>query len=151
VPSDHEALTLAELVASLALATDLAMGHPLEQGLGTCLVSTRMAELAGLTAAEVKQTFYVALLRHIGCTTENQALANLADPDRQRNLPAADAKGHAFPVPPFVDRGEGGHHVGFQPEPDGESAAHLADRPVHGGEPGHADSDTPRRSRLIQR
>jgi HD-GYP domain-containing protein (c-di-GMP phosphodiesterase class II) len=77
VPGDHETLTLAELVATLALATDLAMAHPLEQGLGACLVSTRMAELAGLPLAEVRQTFYVALLRHIGCTTENQALAHL--------------------------------------------------------------------------
>jgi HD-GYP domain-containing protein (c-di-GMP phosphodiesterase class II) len=70
-------LTMAELVASLALATDLAMAHPLEQGLGTCLVSTRMAELAGLRADEVRLTFYVSLLRHIGCTTENHALADL--------------------------------------------------------------------------
>jgi hypothetical protein len=77
VPSDHRTLTLAELVASLALATDLAMAHPLEQGLGACLVSTRMAELAGLTADDVRLTFYVSLLRHIGCTTENHALADL--------------------------------------------------------------------------
>jgi hypothetical protein len=33
----------------MALATDLAMGHPVEQGLGTCIVSTRLAELAGLS------------------------------------------------------------------------------------------------------
>jgi HD-GYP domain-containing protein (c-di-GMP phosphodiesterase class II) len=72
-------------VASLALATDVAMAHPLEQGLGTCLVSTRMAELAGLTAAEVRQTFYVALLRHIGCTTGNDALADLVGDEVQLN------------------------------------------------------------------
>ena len=74
-------LTLAELVASLALATDLAMGHPLEQGLGSCLVATRLGELAGLPPDEVRRTFYVSLLRHIGCTTENQALADLVGGD----------------------------------------------------------------------
>src|SRR5207248_10685910 len=74
-------LSLAELVASLALATDLAMGHPLEQGLGSCAVATRLAELAGLPPDEVRRTFYLALLRHIGCTTENQGLAELVGGD----------------------------------------------------------------------
>jgi HD-GYP domain-containing protein (c-di-GMP phosphodiesterase class II) len=68
---------MGELVASLALATDLALGHPLEQGLGTCLVATRLARLAGAAPEAVRQTFHVALLRHIGCTTENAALAQL--------------------------------------------------------------------------
>jgi len=70
-------LSLSELVSSLALATDLAMGHPLEQGLGACLVGTRMAELAGLPPEERRITFFVALLRHIGCTTENDSLGAL--------------------------------------------------------------------------
>ena len=74
-------LSLAELVASLALATDLAMGHPLEQGLGACVVATRLAELAGLAPDEVRRTFYVALLRHIGCTTDNHGLAELVGGD----------------------------------------------------------------------
>src|SRR5439155_130528 len=74
-------LSLAELVASLALATDLAMGLPLEQGLGACVVATRLAELAGLAPDEVRRTFYVALLRHIGCTTDNQGLAELVGGD----------------------------------------------------------------------
>src|SRR2546421_201221 len=57
------------------------MGHPLEQGLGSCLVATRLGELAGLPPDEVRRTFYVSLLRHIGCTTENQALADLVGGD----------------------------------------------------------------------
>lgn len=66
-----------ELIASLALATDLALGHPMEQGLGTCLVATRLAELAGRSAEERERVFSLALLRHIGCTTENDGLARL--------------------------------------------------------------------------
>src|SRR5947207_6458051 len=57
------------------------MGHPLEQGLGACLVATRMAELAGLPPGQVQDTYYLALLRHIGCTTENQSLADLVGGD----------------------------------------------------------------------
>jgi HD-GYP domain-containing protein (c-di-GMP phosphodiesterase class II) len=71
-------LTRGELVASLALATDVAMGHPVEQGLGASILATRLAELAGLTAAERARTTDLALLRHIGCTTENDSLAALA-------------------------------------------------------------------------
>src|SRR4051794_33452605 len=67
-----------ELVATLALATDLAMGHPVEQGLGSCIVATRLAELAGVSAAERSRTLHLALLRHIGCTTENDGLARIA-------------------------------------------------------------------------
>jgi HD-GYP domain-containing protein (c-di-GMP phosphodiesterase class II) len=70
-------LTLAELIASLALATDMAMGHPMEQGLGTAILATRMGELAGLVPDDLSRTYYLALLRHIGCTTEREALAGL--------------------------------------------------------------------------
>jgi HD-GYP domain-containing protein (c-di-GMP phosphodiesterase class II) len=92
-------LTLSELVASLALATDLAMGHPLEQGLGACLVSTRLAELAGLPPEETRRTFYVALLRHIGCTTENHALADLVGDEVALSAtlnPLSGAKGSEY-------------------------------------------------------
>jgi HD-GYP domain-containing protein (c-di-GMP phosphodiesterase class II) len=70
-------LALSELVASLALATDFGMSHPLEQGLGSCMVATRAAQLAGLPADQIRRTFFLALLRHIGCTTENHELAAL--------------------------------------------------------------------------
>ena len=68
---------MAELIASLALATDMAMGHPMEQGLGTAIVATRMGELAGLSSTDLSDTCYAALLRHIGCTTERDGLAEM--------------------------------------------------------------------------
>jgi HD-GYP domain-containing protein (c-di-GMP phosphodiesterase class II) len=61
---------LAELVAGLSLATDLGMGQPIEQGLRTCLVSLTLAELAGVDAEELAETYYVALLRFLGCTAD---------------------------------------------------------------------------------
>jgi HD-GYP domain-containing protein (c-di-GMP phosphodiesterase class II) len=72
---DEPKLSLAELVATMALATDMAMGHPMEQGLGAAIVATRMAELAGLPHDDLSRTYHLALLRHIGCTTERDGLA----------------------------------------------------------------------------
>src|SRR5437762_4022415 len=53
----------------------MAMGHPMEQGLGTAIVATRMGELVGMASSELSDTFYAALLRHIGCTAERDGLA----------------------------------------------------------------------------
>jgi HD-GYP domain-containing protein (c-di-GMP phosphodiesterase class II) len=61
---------LAELVAALSLATDLGMGQPMEQGLRTCLVALRLADLAGVDVEEHAEVYYVALLRFLGCTAD---------------------------------------------------------------------------------
>ncbi len=71
----NEDPTLSQVVASLSLATDVAMGHPFEQGLGTCILATRLGELAGLPEDALRQSYDLALLRHIGCTTETHGLA----------------------------------------------------------------------------
>jgi response regulator RpfG family c-di-GMP phosphodiesterase/DNA-binding CsgD family transcriptional regulator len=68
-------LRLAELVATLSLATDLARGRPLEQGLGTCLLAVGLGEEAGLAEDELARVWYGALLRHVGCTADNHLLA----------------------------------------------------------------------------
>jgi HD-GYP domain-containing protein (c-di-GMP phosphodiesterase class II) len=72
-----DAVPRGELIACLALATDLGMGHPWEQGLGACIVATRLGELAGLDRNQLAMTHAVSLLRHIGCTTENEGLAEM--------------------------------------------------------------------------
>jgi HD-GYP domain-containing protein (c-di-GMP phosphodiesterase class II) len=98
-PGQADGLALPELVASLALATDLAMAHPMEQGLGACILATRTAELLGLDAEQRGRVFYLALLRHIGCTTESQALAGLVGDEVAlggRLAPLSGAKGSQF-------------------------------------------------------
>src|SRR5438132_13591142 len=72
-----EGISRAEIVASLSLATDLAMGQPLETGLGICAVALGLADEAGLDSAERDRVYYVSLLRNIGCTAENQAFASV--------------------------------------------------------------------------
>jgi HD-GYP domain-containing protein (c-di-GMP phosphodiesterase class II) len=68
---------LAEVVGALSLATDVGMGAPLEIGLGTSLVATRLAEALGCSPAERRRAYWVALLRHIGCTAGSHEFATL--------------------------------------------------------------------------
>jgi HD-GYP domain-containing protein (c-di-GMP phosphodiesterase class II) len=65
-PEDH--IRLAELIASLSLATDLGLGQPLEHELGVCLSALELAARLGCEAEESSDVYYVALLAHVGCT-----------------------------------------------------------------------------------
>ncbi len=70
-------LRLAELMAALALATDLARGQPMEHELRTCLLAVRLGELLGLVEARLSEVYYVALLRWIGCIRHAHELSVL--------------------------------------------------------------------------
>ncbi|HKY52957.1 MAG TPA: hypothetical protein VJM08_01575, partial [Anaerolineales bacterium] len=72
-----KSLRLAELVTAISLATDLGSGVPMEMMLATCLVSLRLGEALGLNDDELRQTYYLTLLRHAGCTAESQHAAEL--------------------------------------------------------------------------
>lgn len=68
---------LAELMAALSMATDLAMGQPVEQAMASCIVAVRLGERAGLDRAQLRDTYYQALLRYIGCNADAAWLASL--------------------------------------------------------------------------
>lgn len=59
-------MRLADPLGSLSLATDLAIGAPLETVARTCLVATHLAHACGASAP--RDVYYAALLRHVGCT-----------------------------------------------------------------------------------
>jgi HD-GYP domain-containing protein (c-di-GMP phosphodiesterase class II) len=61
-------LRLAELLATLSLASDLGLGQPLEYLLRSCLVATRLAAQLCLADDDQRSVYYVALLRWLGCT-----------------------------------------------------------------------------------
>ncbi|HEX2185467.1 MAG TPA: HD domain-containing phosphohydrolase, partial [Chloroflexota bacterium] len=61
---------LAELVAALSLATDLAMGQPMEHALRSCILGVWLGEALGLDEAVLGDVYYVALLRSVGCTAD---------------------------------------------------------------------------------
>lgn len=68
---------LAELMAALSIATDLGMGQPLETALRSCVVAMRLGEALNLDADTLRDVYYQALLRYIGCNSDADALAAL--------------------------------------------------------------------------
>jgi HD-GYP domain-containing protein (c-di-GMP phosphodiesterase class II) len=70
-------LRLGELVATLALAQDNAFGQPLESQLRSCLLATWMCETAGFDDEVRETTYWVALLRYLGCTGHAHEVATV--------------------------------------------------------------------------
>src|SRR5215469_14615231 len=65
-------LRLAEAAGVLSLATDLAMGQPLEHGLRTAVLAVRLAEGMGLPEDDRVTVFCTGLLHFAGCTAESE-------------------------------------------------------------------------------
>ena len=66
---------LAELMAALSIATDLGMGQPLETALRSCVVAMRLGEALNLDGETLRDVYYQALLRYIGCNADTHTLA----------------------------------------------------------------------------
>src|SRR5712692_318955 len=76
-PSAPSAVRLAEVMATLSLATDLGMGQPLEFALTGCVLATRLADSLGLPTHDMRDVYYYSLLRFIGCNSDTHAIAAL--------------------------------------------------------------------------
>ena len=76
-PAETADIRLAELVAALSLATDLGMGQPLEHALCSCVLAIRLGEALGLDDSALRDVYYQALLRYIGCNAESYMLASI--------------------------------------------------------------------------
>ena len=63
-------LRLAELLASLSLATDVGTGQAMGHGLRTCLLATALAREMGCGPDRVRSVHQVTLLRFLGCTAD---------------------------------------------------------------------------------
>ena len=72
-------MRLAELVASLSLATDLGLGLPEEHVLRQTVIAGRLARLADVDEAS---TFYVSLLAWVGCIADSHELSHWFGDDR---------------------------------------------------------------------
>ena len=79
--STEQPVRAAEVVAALSLATDLGTGQPLEHALRTAVLAVRLGELAGASAQELADTYYVALLHSSGCTSDGHEAAQLYGDD----------------------------------------------------------------------
>jgi hypothetical protein len=63
-------LRLAELLASVSLATDLETGQPPGHALRTCTIAAAVAEEMGCGPDDVRTVHQFALLRFLGCTSD---------------------------------------------------------------------------------
>ena len=71
----------AEVIGALSLATDLGTGQPLEHALRTAVLAVRLGELAGASAEELADAYYVALLHSSGCTSNGHEAIQVYDDD----------------------------------------------------------------------
>src|SRR5689334_1788370 len=76
-PSHPSGVRLAELMAALSLATDLGMGQPMEFALSSCILAMRLAQKCGYSEEALREVYYQALLRYIGCNAETDWLASI--------------------------------------------------------------------------
>jgi DNA-binding CsgD family transcriptional regulator len=68
---------VAELMASLSVATDLGMGQPADYAMTTCVVAVRLGEALGFDAATLQDVYYETLLRYVGCNADTYWFASL--------------------------------------------------------------------------
>jgi HD-GYP domain-containing protein (c-di-GMP phosphodiesterase class II) len=66
---------LAELVASLSLATDLGLGQPQGHVLRQTVIAARLAAAAGLSDDQQASVYYASLLAWVGCVSDSHELA----------------------------------------------------------------------------
>ena len=72
---------LAELIAALSLATDLGMGQPLEFALRVATLAVELGKALGLETGQLADVYYLALVKHIGCTSDSFEFAGFSGGD----------------------------------------------------------------------
>ena len=78
---NYSGVRQAELIMALSLATDLGTGRPMEWALCSALLSIRLGEALALGEQELREIYYVALLRYIGCTADVDTRVDLFGDD----------------------------------------------------------------------
>ena len=71
-------LRLAEILASVSLATDVGTGQPLGHALRTCAIATTLARAMGRSPDDIRTVHQFALLRFLGCTSDAAETAAVA-------------------------------------------------------------------------
>ncbi len=75
---------LSELLSALSLVTDLGEGLPPETAVRTCAVATMLAGSVAPSERDVTVTYYMSLLKHVGCTSFAHERATLLGGDDMR-------------------------------------------------------------------
>lgn len=66
-----------DLLASLSLATDMALGQQREFALKSARLAVRLAKLAGAPGSDVGNVLYQSLLRYVGCNADTFIMSSL--------------------------------------------------------------------------
>ena len=66
IPGSSEVRT-AEIIAAISMATDLAVGFPLEQGLRSCVITARLCDRLDVDRDTASQAYFLSLLFYVGC------------------------------------------------------------------------------------
>jgi HD-GYP domain-containing protein (c-di-GMP phosphodiesterase class II) len=69
--------SLAELVSTLSIASDLGMGRPVERVLRQTVIAMRLADAAGVGPGVRAATYYTSLLTWVGCAADTSDLVVL--------------------------------------------------------------------------
>ena len=78
-----ERVSLSEVLSALSYALDLTEGSPAGHTMRTCLIGMRLAEEAGICAAERSALYYAILLKDAGCSSNAGRMAALFGSDDQ--------------------------------------------------------------------
>jgi HD-GYP domain-containing protein (c-di-GMP phosphodiesterase class II) len=87
-------LGVADLMAALSLATDLANGFPPEKALRTCLLAVNLGRATGLDSVDLSDAYYLSLLRSLAstCFATEEAAAAGDDIAFRQAYPVIDAR-----------------------------------------------------------
>lgn len=92
----------AEIVVALSRATELAMGQPADFALRSCVLAVDLAGALGMGGEDLREVFYLALMRYVGCNAETYALTALFGDEIEfrRDIAAVDLArpGELLPV-----------------------------------------------------
>jgi HD-GYP domain-containing protein (c-di-GMP phosphodiesterase class II) len=75
--ADVTGIRRAEIVAALSIATDLALGQPVEFALRSCVLGVGLGECLGYGPKERAEIYWQSLLRYIGCNADAHVMAAL--------------------------------------------------------------------------
>ena len=70
-----ETVSLAGVVATLSVVSDLARGHPPGEAVRACMLATELARRAGLDERRRGEVFYGTLMRFAGCAATSHEIA----------------------------------------------------------------------------
>jgi HD-GYP domain-containing protein (c-di-GMP phosphodiesterase class II) len=75
--SEPNDVRLAEIMMALSIATDIGMGQPIEHAMSTAVLGVRLGDALGLDTSDLRDIYYNALLRYVGCNAETRLLASI--------------------------------------------------------------------------